>query len=83
MLSVFCLLLYSAGLIRNELKFKDYDERMKAVEEVIPKLREQREMTKTSNEGRMSKGFKFARVHSSFLYYHVAIFRFLFLHFLY
>jgi len=39
-LSVFCLLLYSAGFIRNELKFGDYDQRLMALEEVIPKLKE-------------------------------------------
>jgi len=53
-LSVFCLLLYSAGFIRNELKFGDYDQRLMAVEEVIPKLKEYNgEMVKASNEGRM------------------------------
>ena len=35
-LSVFCLLLYSAGFIRIEKKFNDYDERLKTVEEVMP-----------------------------------------------
>ena len=55
-LSVFCLLLYCAGFIRNELKFGDYDQRLMAVEEVIPKLEEENEeMVKASNnEGRMS-----------------------------
>ena len=55
-LSVFCLLLYSAGFIRNELKFGDYDQRLMAVEEVIPKLKEDTgEMVKASiTEGRMS-----------------------------
>ena len=56
MLSVFCLLLYSAGFIRNELKFGDYDQRLMAVEEVIPKLKEDNiEMAKTSKEGRISR----------------------------
>ena len=36
MLSVFCLLLYSAGFIRIETKFNDYDERLKTVEKVMP-----------------------------------------------
>ena len=49
MLSVFCLLLYSAGFIRNELKFDDYDQRLMAVEEVISKLKEDNcEMVKAS-----------------------------------
>ena len=34
-LSVFCLLLYSAGFIRIEKKFNDYEERMKTVEKVM------------------------------------------------
>ena len=34
-LSVFCLLLYSAGFIRIEVKFNDQEERLTAVEEVI------------------------------------------------
>ena len=56
MLSVFCLLLYSAGFIRNELKFGDYDQRLMAVEEVIPKLKEDNEemVTTSNNEGRMA-----------------------------
>ena len=55
-LSVFCLLLYSAGFIRNQFKFGDYDQRLMAVEEVIPKLKEDYgEMMKASNEGRMSR----------------------------
>ena len=49
MLSVFGLLLYSAGFIRNELKFGDYDQRFMAVEEVISKLKEDNgEMVKAS-----------------------------------
>ena len=35
-LSVFCLLLYSAGFIRIEKKFNDYEERLKTVEKVMP-----------------------------------------------
>lgn len=56
-LSVFCVLLYSAGFIRNELKFGDYDQRLMAVENVIPKLKEDNdEMVKVSiGEGRMSR----------------------------
>ena len=57
-LSVFCLLLYSAGFIRNELKFTDHDQRLAAVEEVIPRLKERSgEMAKTSNEGSMFQAF--------------------------
>ena len=57
LLSVFCLLLYSAGFIRNELKFGDYDQRLMAVENVIPKLKEDNDkMVKVSiGEGRMSR----------------------------
>ena len=35
-LSVFCLLLYFAGFIRNESKFNEYERRLKTVEEFIP-----------------------------------------------
>ena len=38
-LSVVCLLLYSAGFIRIELKFSDHDQRLMAVEEVISQIR--------------------------------------------
>ena len=57
MLSVFCLLLYSAGFIRNELKFGDYDQRLMAVEEVISKLKENNDefAVRASNEGMMSR----------------------------
>ena len=34
-LSVFCLLLYSAGFVRIELKFNDHEARLLAVEDVI------------------------------------------------
>ena len=36
MLTLFCLLLYSAGFIRIEKKFNDYEERLKTVEKVMP-----------------------------------------------
>jgi len=50
------LLLYSAGFIRNELKFGDYDQRLMAVEEVIPKLKENNgALTKASNEAATRK----------------------------
>ena len=35
-MSVFCLLLYSAGFIRIEKKFNDYEERLETVEKVMP-----------------------------------------------
>ena len=38
-LSVVCLLLYSAGFIRIELKFNDHDQRLTAVEEVISRMK--------------------------------------------
>ena len=47
--SVFCLLLYSAGFIRIELKLNDHDQRLIAVEEVISKLKH--EMAETSYKG--------------------------------
>ena len=61
-LSVFCLLLYSAGFIRNELKFNYYDERLLAVEEVIPQLKERSgEMAKAPKAGRVFEEDKFVR----------------------
>ena len=50
-LSVFCLLLYSAGFIRIELKLNDHDQRLVAVEEVISQLRKQKMADQASNEG--------------------------------
>ena len=35
-LSVFCLLLFSAGFIRFETKFNDYEQRLRTVEEFMP-----------------------------------------------
>ena len=52
LLSVFCLLVYSAGFIRIELKFNDHDQRLVAVEEVISKLNQG--MTKTPKKGTFS-----------------------------
>lgn len=49
-LSVFCLLLYSAGFIRIELKFTDQDRRLEAVE-VISLLKHG--MGKTQSEGNL------------------------------
>ena len=39
-LSVVCLLLYSAGFVRIELKFNDQDQRLTAVEEVISQMKQ-------------------------------------------
>ncbi|XP_078374637.1 uncharacterized protein LOC144658156 [Oculina patagonica] len=47
-LSVFCLLLYSAGFIRIELKFNDHDQRLVAVEEIISQMKHG--MAQTSNK---------------------------------
>lgn len=38
-LSVVCLVLYSAGFVRVELKFDDQDQRLEAVEEAIALLK--------------------------------------------
>ncbi|KAL9970446.1 hypothetical protein ACROYT_G022822 [Oculina patagonica] len=47
-LCVFCLLLYSAGFIRIELKFNDHDQRLVAVEEAIAQMKHR--MAQTSNK---------------------------------
>ena len=39
LLSVVCLVLYSAGFVRVELKFDDQDQRLEAVEEAIALLK--------------------------------------------
>ena len=49
-LSVFCLLLYSAGFIRIEVKFNDHEQRLVAVEEVISQIRQG--MVDTSMKGK-------------------------------
>ena len=49
-LSVFCLLLYSAGFIKIEVKFNDHEQRLVAVEEVISHIRQ--EMADPSIKGR-------------------------------
>ena len=49
-LSVFCLLLYSAGLVTIEVKFNDHEQRLVAVEEVISHIR--RGMADASIKGR-------------------------------
>jgi len=50
-LSVFCLLPYSAGFIRIEVKFNDQKERLIAVEEVISHLKQA--MADTSIKGKV------------------------------
>ena len=50
-LSVVCLLLYSAGFIRIELKFDDHDQRLMAVEEVISQMKHG--MAVTWNKGKV------------------------------
>ena len=39
-LSLVCLLLYSAGFVRIELKFNDHDQRLTAVEEVVSRMKQ-------------------------------------------
>ena len=56
-LSVFCLLLCSAGFIRVEIIFKDYEQRLRTVEEVMPhnqlkRARKDLASTKEGNEHR-------------------------------
>ena len=51
-LSVLCLLLYSAGFIRVEVKFNDHEERLLAVEEVISQMTKHRK-TVTSAGGKV------------------------------
>ena len=53
-LSVFCLLLYSAGFVRIELKFNDHEARLMAVEDVISKMHSRKQrfmMDDTSIQG--------------------------------
>ena len=50
-LSLICLLLYSAGFIRIELKFNDHDQRLTAVEEVISQMKHG--MADTWNKGKV------------------------------
>ena len=50
-LSVVCLLLYSAGFIRIELKFNDHDQRLMAVEEVISQIKHR--VADTRNKGKV------------------------------
>ena len=54
-LSVLCLLLYSAGFIRIEVKFNDHEERLIAVEEVISHMKQG--MADTSIKGKVCSDF--------------------------
>jgi len=54
-LSVVCLLLYSAGFIRIELKFNDHHQRLMAVEEVISQMKN--EMAVTWKKGKVCREF--------------------------
>ena len=51
-LSVFCLLFYSAVFVRIEVKFNDHEQRLVAVEEVISHIRQG--MEGTSMKGKES-----------------------------
>ena len=68
-LSVFCLLLYSAGFIRIEVKFDDHEQRLVAVEEVISHIRQG--MADTSMKGKES--LKNVWISSYFSYVHFPI----------
>ena len=67
--SVFCLLLYSAGFVRIEVKFNDHEQRLVAVEEVISYIRQG--MVDTSMKGRES--LKNVWISNYFSYVHVPI----------
>ena len=54
-LSVFCLLLYSSGFIRIEVKFNDHEQRLVAVEEVISRIKQG--MADTSIKGKVCLDF--------------------------
>ena len=54
-LSVFCLLLYSAGFIRIEVKFNDHEHRLVAVEEAISRMKQG--MADTSIKGKVCLDF--------------------------
>ena len=50
-LSVFCFLLYSAGFIRIEKKFNDYEERLKTIEEVMQQTKQVKTELASTEEG--------------------------------
>ena len=66
-LSIFCLLLYSAGFIRIErVKLNNHEERLVAVEELISKMSSQTSkngMDDTSTEGRIRGGLNSDQPH--------------------
>ena len=57
-LSVFCLLLYSAGFIKIEVKLNNHEERLEAVEELISQMSQTSKngIDDTSTEGRIRGG---------------------------
>ena len=55
-LSVLCLLLYSAGFIRIEVKSRDHEERLVAVEEVISHMTKH-VMVDTSIKGKFRRNY--------------------------
>ena len=61
-LSVLCLLLYSAGFVRIEVKFNDHEERLVAVEEVIS------HMTKNGMADTSTKGKFRSALHKFYFY---------------
>ena len=64
-LSIFCLLLYSAGFIRIEVKLNNHEERLVAVEELISKMSQtgKNGMDDTSTEGRIRGGLNSDQPH--------------------
>lgn len=53
LISFFCLVLYSAGFVRIELKFDVYDRRLEAVEEVVAMMKYERAKENlNSNKGK-------------------------------
>ena len=67
-LSIFCLLLYSAGFITIEVKLNNHEERLVAVEELISKMSQTSKngMDDTSTEGRSRGGLNSDRPHIFF-----------------
>ena len=70
-LSVFCLLLYSAGFVRIEVKFNDHEQRLVAVEEVISHIRQG--MADTSMKGKDSLKNVWIPNFSDSIYLHIRI----------
>ena len=55
-LSVVCLLLYSAGFIRIELQFNDHDQRLVAVEKAISQMKHGMADTWNKDHKEVNKG---------------------------